>query len=253
MLYLVGLGLHDVKDLSLKGLEALKKSDRIYAESYTSFYSSDKKEIEEMAGKKVAVLERADLEEHPQDNVLAGALDEAVCLLVCGDPMVATTHIDLVLRAQKMGVETRIIHSSSIYSAVAETGLQAYKFGKTTTLAYPEKGYRPTSPYDAVAENKKRGLHTLVLLDVKAPEKRFMSVSEGMSLLLEMEAEKKGGVVEPDTVCVGAARLGGDAKIAYAPAKTLAEADFGPPPHVIIVPGKLHYMEEEALARFKKS
>ena len=36
MFYLVGLGLFDAKDISLKGLECLKSVDKIYAEFFTS-------------------------------------------------------------------------------------------------------------------------------------------------------------------------------------------------------------------------
>ena len=36
MFYLVGLGLFDHKDISLKGLECLKNVDKIYAEFFTS-------------------------------------------------------------------------------------------------------------------------------------------------------------------------------------------------------------------------
>ena len=36
MLYIIGLGLCDEKDITLKGLEAIKKSKKIYLEHYTS-------------------------------------------------------------------------------------------------------------------------------------------------------------------------------------------------------------------------
>ncbi|MFH1836327.1 MAG: diphthine synthase [Methanobacteriota archaeon] len=241
MLYLIGLGLYDEKDLSLKGLEVLKASDMVYAELYTSFFGGDLGKLEELSVKKITVLSRADVEEHPGGNVLKDAKEKTVSFLVCGDPLVATTHADLIVRARKLGIATKIIHSSSIYSAIGESGLQLYKFGKTTTLAYPEQGYKPTSPYEVIAENKKRGLHTLVLLDVKAEEDRYMTVAEGVKLLLG------NGVVSSNIKLVGCARLGEDSKIVYSTAEKLAETDFGGPPHAILVPGELHFMEEEML------
>jgi diphthamide biosynthesis methyltransferase len=36
MLYLVGLGLSDEKDVTVRGLEAIKGSERVYLEAYTS-------------------------------------------------------------------------------------------------------------------------------------------------------------------------------------------------------------------------
>lgn len=251
MLRIIGLGLYSPKDLTLGGLEAARKADKVYAELYTSFYAGGVSELSKLAGKKVKELKRSDLEENA-GLLINEAKNHDVALLVAGDPMVATTHIDLVLRARKAGVDVEVIHASSIISAVAETGLMAYKFGKTTTLAYPEKGYKPASPYDALAENKKQGLHTLCLLDVKREEDRYMTVGEGIQTLLEIEAEKKQGVFSKDTLCVGAARLGsGDRAIKSGKAGQLQKQDFGGPPHALIVPGKLHFMEEEAIKLYK--
>jgi diphthine synthase len=36
MLYVIGLGLSDEKDITLKGREAVKKCSRVYLEAYTS-------------------------------------------------------------------------------------------------------------------------------------------------------------------------------------------------------------------------
>lgn len=247
MLYLIGLGLYDEKDLSLRALEILKGCDEIYAELYTGVFRGSTEKLEELTGKPVRILRREDLEEKPEENVLRNSRNMHIALLVPGDPLVATTHIDLILRARKLGIETKVIHSSSIYSAIGETGLQLYKFGKTTTLAFPEKGYFPTSPYDVIKENLSKGLHTLILLDVKAEEKRFMTVKEAIELLLDIEHRKTEGVFTPDRVCVGAARLGGDSVIKVGTAESLRTEKFGDPPHILIVPGKLHFVEEEAL------
>ena len=251
MLYFIGLGLHDELDISLKGLETLKRCDEVYAEFYTNPFCGDLKNLASLTGKEVKILKRGDIEERPEGNVLKKARTAEVALLVPGDPMIATTHLDLMLRAKKLGIGCRIIHASSIYSAVGETGLQIYKFGRTASIAYPWRDYFPASPYDALKENLERGLHTLFLLDVKAEEKKFMTVGEAISLLLEMEKQKKGGIFSEKTLCVGAARLGGDSRIKAGKAGDLIKEDFGRPPHCIIVPGKLHFMEEEALATFR--
>jgi diphthine synthase len=250
VLYLIGAGLFDEKDLSLRGLERLRESDFVYAESYTSFFHGGLGRLESLCGRRVVSLTRSDLEEHPGDNVLKYASDKKVSLLVAGDPMVATTHVDLLLRARKSGIKTEVIHSSSVYSAVAESGLQIYKFGKTTSLVYHEGNYLPESPFDAVRENLERGLHTLCLLDVKADELRYMTVNEGIRILLGIAVKRKDPVFGEKTHCVGIARLGGDVVVKYGLAEELLKADFGGPPHVLVVPGKLHYMEEEALKAF---
>ena len=39
MLYIIGLGLGDEKDITLRGLEAIKICDKVYIEAYTSLLS----------------------------------------------------------------------------------------------------------------------------------------------------------------------------------------------------------------------
>lgn len=251
MLYLIGLGINYDGGISLRGLEVLKGCDEVYAEFYTNIFSRDLRHLESLIKKRIRILERVDVEEKPEESILKNAVDRKVALLVSGDPMVATTHIDLVLRARKLGVEHKIIHASSVYSAVGETGLQIYKFGRTSSLAFPEKNYFPTTPYEVLKENQEAGLHTLFLLDIKPREKRFMTVNEGIGLLQGMEEIKKEKIFNADTLCIGIARLGGDSKIKTGKTEELLKEDFGPPPHSLIIPGKLHFMEEEALNIFR--
>lgn len=250
MLYLIGLGVYDERDVTLRALEILRDVDSVYAEFYTSVSGVNLKNLEGLIGKRIHVLGRGDLEEHPEGNIFRDSLGGKTALLVPGDPMVATTHADLILRARKSGIGTRIIHASSIYSAIAETGLQIYKFGKTTSIPFPEKNYFPTSPYDVLRDNLRDGLHTLFLLDIKPEENRFMSVNDAIKILLEIGVRKREGIFTGETRCVGAARIGGNSMIRSGRAGDLMDCDFGKPPHVLIIPGKLHFMEEEMLETF---
>lgn len=242
MLILIGLGLWDAKDITLRGLEEAKSADFAYLEGYTArLFGTTRAEIESLLGKKIPELKRVDIEINTK-KILEQARKEKVAILVPGDPMVATTHSDLVLRARKMGIETKIIHNASIYSAIGECGLEIYKFGKTTTLPFFEKNFRPTSFYDAIRENLERGLHTLVLMDIRAEENRFLPANEGLKTLLELDKE---GIVK-NAVVLG--RIGSDKPlIRYGPASQLVGVDFGPPLHALVIPGKLHPMEKEFL------
>ena len=250
MLYIVGLGLYDEKDITLGGLEVLKKCSKIYAEFYTNLWHGSIKNLEALAGNEIKILDRRALEEKP-DELLNHAKTGDVALLIPGDPMAATTHIDVVLRAEKLGINVKIIHSSSIFSAVGETGIQLYKFGKTTSIVFPEKNYSPESPYDAIRDNLKMDLHTMCLLDVKYDENRYMTVNDGIDILLQIEDKRGGQVFTKKTLCLGCARLGGDETIKFGTAGELMKHDFGAQPHVLIVPAKLHFVEEEALLRFR--
>ena len=173
------------------------------------------------------------------------AKEADVALLVPGDPLVATTHIQLMIDAKSKGVEVKIIHSSSIYTAVAETGLQLYKFGRATTLAFIEKSFKPSSPFEMIIENRKAGLHTLVLLDVKE-DGRYMTIADGIYVLSELGFEK-------DSKIIACCRLGsGEQKIRYGMMENLAnDQSLGGTPAVIIIPGRLHFKEEEALRMYE--
>lgn len=247
MLCLIGLGLYDENDVTLKGVETAKGCDSVYLELYTSPWQGSVKGLGALVGKKIVTLQRQDLEENSK-KLIEEAKKKKVAVFVPGDPLVATTHSSLLTEARKAKVKVNIIHSSSIFSAIAETGLHIYKFGKTATIAYPEKNFFPKTPYDILAENQKSGAHTLFLLDVKAVENRYMTAGEAIDLLLELESKEKKKVFSKSTKCVAVARLGGDAMIRYGPAEGLRKADLGPAPHVLIVPGKMHFSEEEFLA-----
>ncbi|AEH24441.1 diphthine synthase [Pyrococcus yayanosii] len=251
-LYFIGLGLYDESDITLKGIETARKCDYIFAEFYTSLMAGTTLErIERLIGKPIRVLSREEVELHFEDIVLPKAKEGDVAFLTAGDPMVATTHAELRIRAKQMGVESYVIHAPSIYSAVAITGLQIYKFGKSATVAYPEKNWFPTSHYDVIKENKERGLHTLLFLDIKAEQNRYMRANEAMEILLRVEEMKKGGVFTPDTLVVILARAGSlNPTLRAGYVKDLIGEDFGSPPHVLIVPGRLHIVEAEYLVAF---
>jgi diphthine synthase len=247
-LIFVGLGLYDESDISLKGLHELKHCDEVFAEFYTAKLGQfDKESFETLIGKKIEVLSREDTEKG--DRIITSAAQKSVVFLTCGDPMIATTHVDLRLRAIKQGIPTKIIHNSSIATAVPGLlGLQNYKFGRTTTLAFAEKEYFPTSPYNVIYNNKKAGLHTLVLLDIQTEKNRFMTANEGLELLLQMEEKLKKHLFDDDTLVCVVARAGGPTPVVTADMMyRLRKKDFGPPLHTIVVPGNLHFMEIEAL------
>jgi len=246
MLKFIGLGIYDEKDMSLRGLEEAKKCDALYADGYTSIIP-DKKKLEALIGKEVKVLKRQEIEE---TDILLDAKKD-IGFLVGGDPFCATTHIELYMRAAKKGIKTKVIHSSSIFSAIAETGLQIYKFGKTASVARPEKNFEPESAYDVIAENKARGLHTLVLLDIKSEENYFMGAGEAIKILLSIEKKRGGKAVTKDTEVLAIASLGGASIKKYATAGALMEAKIGPKPHALIIPGTLHFLEKDALELFR--
>lgn len=232
MLYLISIGIFEEKDMSLKALEAARNCKKLYLELYTDKIKISKQNLEKLIGKKIIEIERSELEENTGE-LLREAEEKDVGILVGGDALSATTHISLLLDAKKQGIPYKIIHGSSIFTAVAETGLQLYKFGKTTTLTEPVQ----KSSVETIENNRKADLHTLVLLDIG------MDALKGLKLL---KSNIKGKVV---TAC----KLGSEKPlIKYGTVKKLLKIKkLKGEPAVIIVPGNLHFMEEEFLKFFE--
>jgi len=250
MLSLIGLGLFDERDLTLRGIEEAKKADKVYVELYTSKWYGSLKNLEKLVGKEIEVLTRKDLEENSA-KIIEQAKNQNIVIFVQGDALVQTTHTSIIQDAKKLGIKTNVIHNASIISAIGETGLHPQKFGPYATIPFPEKtkGNLPESIYEIIKMNKSRGLHTLCLLDVVAEENKHMSANEAMKILLALEEKRKEGVFTKDTEVVVFARAGSDKKqIVYGKVRGLLEKDFGGPPMVLIIPGLLHFTEKEALS-----
>jgi len=251
MLYIIGIGLNDEKDITVKGLEAVKKCKKVYLETYTSVLQCSVKELEKFYGKKIIEADRNMVEKEPHKTILKDAKKQDVAFLVIGDPLSATTHLDIMLRAQDMKIKVEIINNASVLTAVGVVGLELYKYGKTTSIPFPEKNYKPETFYEVIWNNEREGMHTLLLLDLRPKEKKFMTVNQAIKILLDINKKQKDGVFTEDTLCIGCARLGSDKPFIKAgKAKDLLKKKFGDAPHCLIVPGKLHFMEEEALKGF---
>lgn len=254
MFYLVGLGLFDEKDISLKGVETLKNADKVYAEFFTSrLFGSNFEAIENIIGNKIIVLDRTQVEE--ESVFLEEAKDLNVALITGGDPLIATTHSDFLVECARKNIGFEVIHGSSILSsAPAISGLQAYKFGKVTTIPFPDYNFFPKSPYVAIEENLKMDMHTLVLLDIQAHKDRYMTINQGLENLLKIrddfkeENPDRDCLINEDTIAIGIARVGSKDNLVKADyIKNLIDFDFGGPLHCIIIPSKLHIVEAEYL------
>jgi len=245
----VGLGLHDEMGISLRGLEEVKTANKVFIELYTSLMPDfSVKRFEERSGKKLRAVSRRELEEENGKTILENAENGKVVLLVPGDPLIATTHIALRIQAKKLGIKTRIVHGASVLSAVIGlSGLHNYKFGKSVTIPFPDET-SPETPYKVITQNKKLGFHTLCLLDIKAEEKRYLSIHESLNSLLKIEEKRREETVTMKTLVVGIARAGGKNPTVRADfVKKLLDYEFGGPPYSVVFPGRLHFMEAETL------
>ncbi len=264
VLYFIGLGLGDEKDISLKGLEAIKKCHKVYLENYTSILSVGKERLEALYGKEVTIAYRETVEQE-MDRILEDISKEPLkdfAFLVVGDVFCATTHSDLFLRAVKLGIQVKTIHNASIMNAIGATGLQVYRFGETVSIPYFQGSWRPYSFLPKVKNNLEKNYHTLVLLDIRVREvsnenlakgkevfdpPHFMRIHEAVQQLLEAEENLKIGALTRSMKCFGVARMGfEDQKIVSGNLEDFLKLPMGEPLHsFVICAPDLHFMEQE--------
>jgi diphthine synthase len=237
MLNLIGIGLNDEKDITLKGLELVQSSDYVYLENYTSTLQVPIESLEKLYNKKIILAEREFVEDG--SVIIDQSTTKNVSVLIIGDVFSATTHISLYLQALENNIKVNIINNASVLTAVGITGLELYKFGKTTSIPFHDS----KTPMEVIQNNYP--LHTLCLLDLVPKEKKFMESSEALEKLFQLGLKKETKVI----VC---AQLGSKTPtIIYTEAENIKPLNKFP--QCIIIPGELHFMEEEMIERYKVS
>jgi diphthine synthase len=238
MLYLIGLGL-DEKSLSKEALETISRCKRVYLENYTVDFPYTEQQLVDEIGKKVTPADREKVESL---EIVDEARKMEVALLVYGNPLTATTHITLIQEAIASGIKYRIFENASVLDAVAETGLQLYKFGKITSMPYWKKSYEPDSFMEIVKENQSIKAHSLILIDIGLDIRKAIEQ-------LEKSAKKHNIKLDKLVVCqcLGTKRR----KIMYRDFYEIKEFSGVQKPYCIIIPGELHFLEKEFLNNFK--
>ena len=146
MLYIIGTGLYYLTDIPLRAIDKLKECEEVYLERYTNLNDiSLLPDIEKMIGKEIVLVGREELE---SDFIPKRAKMKDVALLVPGDPLSATTHVSLIKECKTLSIKYEMIHASSIFTAVAETGLSLYKFGSTCSIPIYSQNFKPDSFFD---------------------------------------------------------------------------------------------------------
>lgn len=269
MLHLIGIG-YKKENLSYEMMEIIKNADEVFLEYYTSFYQDSFEELEKFVGKKITVCDREVIESQIEDLILKPAKDKTIALLVIGDPLIATTHTDLLLRCHDLKVKSKVYNNVSIGNFITRTGLQFYKFGKITSLPFYSEKFMPRSPFMVHLDNHKMGAHSLFLLDLNPSDdvaykghSKYLKAHEAIEFMLripklmveeeELE-EKDASIVDEDTPAVICSRLGfDDEEIVFDTLGGLAKMDkvtLFREPLCLIIPGDMHEMEERYLKTF---
>jgi len=246
MLWFIGLGISGVKSIPLEAVEILSKADIVYLEQFTSpIGKADLDKIKKMTSGEFRPAKRWLVEDG--NEILKNAKRKKVVLLSYGDPYIATTHIELRTRAIQEKIKTHSIHaSSSLTSMIGECGLHFYKVGRIATIMSDMKSL--TTPYYVIYKNIIEGNHTVLLLEYNQDQKFFLDPKDALLGLVDTEKGQKRHVIESSTYAIVASRIGfKDQSITSGKLSTLTKIDFGKPPHTIIITGRLHFTESDAL------
>ncbi len=248
MLWFVGLGISGAKSIPHEALEVLSKADIVYLEQFTSpIGKSDLAKIKKMTNGEFKAAKRWLVEDG--NEILKKAKRKKVVLLSYGDPYIATTHIELRTRAIQEKIKTHSIHaSSSLTSMIGECGLQFYKVGKIATIMSEMNSL--TTPYYVIYKNIIEGNHTVLLLEYNQDKDFFLDPKDALLGLIETEKGQKRNVINYSTYAIVASRIGfKDQSIISGKISSLKKVNFGKPPHTVIIPGRLHFTESDALKK----
>ena len=246
MLWFVGLGISGTRSIPIEVVKIIQEADFVYLEAFTSPISKQHEdEIKNMVNGSFKIAKRWLVEDGQE--ILKTSKSSTAVLLSYGDPYVATTHIELRTRAKLENIETNTIHSASAITAmIGEAGLQFYKVGRVVTIMTEKKS--TITPYTTIFKNLTQGLHSVILLEYNHDERYFLDPKNAISDLLDVEKERKRNVLNDDTFAIIASRIGFETqKIISGKFSNLLKCDFGEPPHSIIITGKLHFTESDAM------
>ena len=246
MLWFIGLGISGSKSIPNEALEVLSKADVVYLEQFTSPISkSELEKIKSMTNGEFKPAKRWLVEDG--NEILDNAKKKKVVLLSYGDPYIATTHIELRARAIEKKIKTYSIHaSSSLTSMIGECGLHFYKIGRIATIMSEMKSL--TTPYYVIYKNIIEGNHTVLLLEYNQDKNFFLDPKDAFNGLIETEEGQKRNVVSESTYAIVASRIGfKDQSITSGKISSLKKIDFGKPPHTVIITGRMHFTESDAL------
>ena len=241
MLHLIGTGLYYLNDLPFRAIELIKNCDEAFLERYTNLNDiSFLDELEKTTNKKISIIKRETLE---SSFIVEKAKDKDIVILVPGDPLAATTHFSIIQDCIEKNIKFEIVHASSIFSALGETGLSLYKFGGTTSIPIYTENFKPESFFDVIEKNLSLNYHSLILLEVR-DENTFLNAKDAVMIIKNIEEKRNKKIINWENVLV-VSRLGGASqKIEKAIGKEIEKLK---PPLVILIPGELSKNEEEAI------
>ena len=259
-LWLIGLGPGNLDYMSKAAIDVGKACSHRFLEGYTAILPSDQEvRLESFIGNWEKIM-RPQVED-PKE-LLKLAKEVPVALLIVGDPMQATTHIDLEARCDELGINFNVIPGITATAlAVSLSGLQSYRFGRQVTIPYSYGNYLPSSPLEMIYRNYENNLHTLVLLDLDptgmgVEKPTPMSPIDAFRILQKMgeKMEDEGNNLSPQVKALDGVLLTDisldSQKIIAGNLSEITECNDGWI-HCLIIPSKMNQNEIDAFERRK--
>ena len=248
--------------MTADAIEHARACDFRFLEGYTATLPEDQEGgLESLVGPWKRAMRP--MVEEPSE-ILSLAREKSVALMVVGDPMQATTHVDLESHCAEQGIDFSVIPGLSATSlAVSLSGMQSYRFGRQVTLPFAYGDYLPTSPLEMIDSNYTNNLHTLVLLDldptgmgVDTPQPmQPKQVVEVLKSMYEKLVDHEGTVRDSMTTPIGnwdailLSDLGtADQRIVSGDLNDIAKLSDGRI-HCLILPAEFAGLEREAYER----
>uniref|UniRef100_A0A7N0R9S2 diphthine methyl ester synthase n=1 Tax=Kalanchoe fedtschenkoi TaxID=63787 RepID=A0A7N0R9S2_KALFE len=236
MLYVIGLGLGNEKDITIRGLEAVKRCEKVYMEAYTSLLSfglssNGLSALETMYGKPITIDDREMVEEKA-DEMLSEASDCDVAILVVGDPF-GQENLglkDLLDNLEIVNLDACLIYTIVLFSETVEpVPTRSLVTARPRYLNLHHIGVKEPT-FESLCRGKKQ---------YEPP--RYMSINTAIEQLLEIEEKEESS-----------GKLGSeDQKVEAGPMGQLLRVDFGEPLHCLVITGETHPIEEEMLDFYK--
>ena len=267
-LILIGIGPGGIGGMTRAAINAAKNADFRRYEAYTALWNAEDLTVLENEIGQIHRVMRPEVEEPVE--LLALAKQSVVALLIVGDPLQATTHVDLQLQAGEAGVDCSVIHGVSITGLVTgAVGLSNYRFGRQTTLTYPYGGWIATSPLEVIALNRIQGLHTLALLDLDPTgegvggQRPMQPVDAATAILNDFEIDSPLAVLKRqacEDICDGVSEMmvvlcsdmgTSEERISYLSINDLPKEPIGRL-HCLVIPAEPSDVEVLALKRWTK-
>jgi len=227
--------------LTADALEKLKTCEKIYLENYTVNFPYQIKELESQYNLETTEINRTKTED---ESILEEAKKKDIALLVYGDALSATTHIQLILECKKQEIPYKVFHNASIMTTIAETGLSLYKFGKTASMPnWIEHTNKPTSFMNYIKENQSIKAHTLILTDIGLEIKNAITQLQ--------ESLKETNILLPGKIIAISNAGTSNQKVFYDTLENLGNKEI-PMPFCLIIPTELHFLEQETIEELKE-